>query len=525
MLIHPGLSLRREPVDVELARREHRLAVHAVHGVAVDVRVEEHVVRAQLLQLAVARHQGVGIPQADVGERGLVVLELLRRQWGLGRQRLLRDVVELVGALRGGQVAGDVLALLGELIRVDDERLVNGGHDAAKDDHGDDPDDDDERPPLTAAEDVQHEHRCQEQREAHHHVGERQADVDVGVAGAVNGAGGGVQQAPAAEQLADAGHHEDRREDAREMGHGAAAELEVDLRQLRRGGALGTGERRVLLAGAPRSASCAAPGGARRRGLVVDAAHDEVHDGGQHERRDQGAEDVVLQGLPHRQREHIEADVVAEDHVILAERRLFHVQQEGLPLPRGGPAGDHGGQEADAQAADAHPLAHLLAAWLEQVACSRDGVARRQATGELDVELDDDEEDGERRQADQHLPPELRPEHGAEPDLAEPQPVHVEAKHAAGHGEKHHDQRDDDADDDAAPAGMRRLVGPARRARAHWADVVHAPSMSGSRGFHSRGVAWSRRRARSDRKKPPDGRLRQPDRVSCARPCRRGAWS
>ena len=78
----------------------------------------------------------------------------------------------------------------------------------------------------------------------HGDVRERQADVHVGVAGAVDRAGGGVEQAPAAEQLADADHDEDRRQDGREVGDGAAAELDVDLRQLRRGGALGAGERR-----------------------------------------------------------------------------------------------------------------------------------------------------------------------------------------------------------------------------------------------------------------------------------------
>ena len=86
VLVDPRLGLRRQAVDVELARREHRLAVHAVHGVAVHVGVEERVVRPQLLQLPVAGDQGVGIPQADVAQRGLVVCQLLRRERRLGRE-------------------------------------------------------------------------------------------------------------------------------------------------------------------------------------------------------------------------------------------------------------------------------------------------------------------------------------------------------------------------------------------------------------------------------------------------------
>ena len=83
-----------------------------------------------------------------------------------------------------------------------------------------------------------------QERDRHHDVHERQPDVHVGVAGAVDRARGGVQQVPAAEQLADADDDEDRRQDAREMGDRAAAELDVELRQLRRGRALGAGEGR-----------------------------------------------------------------------------------------------------------------------------------------------------------------------------------------------------------------------------------------------------------------------------------------
>src|SRR5665811_1777024 len=69
-------------------------------------------------------------------------------------------------------------------------------------------------------------------------------------------------------------------------------------------------------------------------------------------------------------------------------------------LRRGADAGDDGDQEAHAQTAEPYPLAQRFAARLEQVARGGDAEAGRQTAGELDVELDDDKEDGERRDAD-----------------------------------------------------------------------------------------------------------------------------
>src|SRR5665647_3188210 len=83
-------------------------------------------------------------------------------------------------------------------------------------------------------------------------------------------------------------------------------------------GMLGAGERRGRFgARLPR----ALPAGPGRRGLVSVAAHDEMHVGGEDERHEERPEDEGLQRLPHGQREHVEADVVAEDGVLLAERR------------------------------------------------------------------------------------------------------------------------------------------------------------------------------------------------------------
>ena len=49
------------------------------------------------------------------------------------------------------------VALLGELVRVDDDGLVDSRYDAAHDNEHDDPDGDGERPPLAPPPDVPHQ--------------------------------------------------------------------------------------------------------------------------------------------------------------------------------------------------------------------------------------------------------------------------------------------------------------------------------------------------------------------------------
>ncbi len=169
---------------------------------------------------------------------------------------------------------------------------------------------------------------------------------------------------------------------------------------------------------------------------------------------------------------------MAEDDVLLAERRLLQVQQERLPLGGCGDAGEHGGQKAHAQAAPSHPAPHQLAARLEQVARRGDAIAGRQAPRQLHVGEHDDEEQGERAEADEDLPPEARPEHGAEAHLAEPQPVDVEAEEPARHGEHDDDGDDDDGDDDASSTDAATLGRAGGPLGAHGAHVVHAPSMT-----------------------------------------------
>ena len=377
----------------------------------------------------------------------------------------LYDLLEVVGHPRRLEVAGDVVPLLAQLVRVDDERLVHGRDDTAEHDQGDDPDGDGERPPLVPPPHVPDEHGGENEGDHHGHTRHGQPDHDVRVRGSVDGAGRGVQQVPGLEQLADADDDEDRREQRGEMRDRPAAELDVDLRDLRRR-LLGAGERRRARLGVRRRLA--------RLLLELDAAHDEMDDGGEHQRGDESGQDEVEDALPHRRGEHVERDVSAEDRVLLAERGLVEVQEEALPGAGGGDPGDEGDDHADGGGADAHPLAHGGAARLEERPVHVGAEVRRQPPRQLDVGPHDDEEHRERGGAQEEPRPDARPEHLEEPDLAEPQPVDVQTEQAAAEGEHEHDDGDDDRSDDASSRGPVAAFGRGFLLGTERADVVHA---------------------------------------------------
>ena len=69
---------RQEAVG-ELTGRQHDLAVLTVDGVAIDVDVEELVVGADLLKLAIGHEQRPIVPEPDVLDREAIALERARR--------------------------------------------------------------------------------------------------------------------------------------------------------------------------------------------------------------------------------------------------------------------------------------------------------------------------------------------------------------------------------------------------------------------------------------------------------------
>ena len=237
-----------------------------------------------------------------------------------------------------------------------------------------------------------------------------------------------------------------RREDAREVGHGAAAELDVDLRDLRSAGALGACERRGRSDRASPRGTAGAAGVLQRPrlGAVVDAAHDEVHDGGEHERGDEGAE-ARSSGSP--------ATSAARTRRRRCRGRrsasfwpngaCLKYSRKRLPLRRT-PRCRRRGRRSRRRATPPQPtyLRTALAARLQEVARLGDTVASAPGAAPSSTLKTTMTKNSAKADDADHLTcqQDARPEHGAEADLAEPQPVHVVAEQTAA-GDEHAPRR------------------------------------------------------------------------------------
>ena len=150
-----------------------------------------------------------------------------------------------------------------------------------------------------------------------------------------------------------------------------------------------------------------------------------MHDHGRDQSGDERRHEQTVGGLPGRQREDVEAEVVVEDRVGHAERHAVQgalVEQPAARRPGADDDRDHG---RDDDADPAQRLHRVLVDVLDDVDALEGAVARRQPAGDLDVAEDDDEEDDAGRHADDQPRPDLAPEHDPQADLAEPQPVGV----------------------------------------------------------------------------------------------------
>ena len=161
-------------------------------------------------------------------------------------------------------------------------------------------------------------------------------------------------------------------------------------------------------------------------------------DGGEREEEDRQR----VQPAPERQLEHVEADVVAQHRIGLAERRGVPVDEPRLPLRRGNRrhqhrAGRRGQRHDRAQAGridddGARPLRR-----------HHDDLAPRQhAERQPQVERQDAEGDDERGQPQRRLRGQAARVDPLIADLAEPQPVGVEL-HARRQQEEHRDEQDE----------------------------------------------------------------------------------
>ena len=196
------------------------------------------------------------------------------------------------------------------------------------------------------------------------------------------------------------------------------------------------------------------------------------------DRRDQAGDershDEAVDRLPGGQREDVEAEVVVEDRVARVERHAVQRPLEQQPLARRAGAHDDGDDDRDDQAAAAQTLDGAFVDVLDDVDALEGAVARRQASGELDVGVEDGEEDGAGRYPDDETRPDLAPEDHAQTDLAEPQPVGVDQQED---DEQHENERDGghgDADEASAMMGCRR----ARFLGRHLIDLGHGVIMA-----------------------------------------------
>ena len=107
----------RQILRGELPGRQGHLPVLPIDGVAINIDVRELVVRPDLLELAVRGEQGPGVPQADILDGRVVLLQILQGQRLVRRELSLLDVVQAVGQARVADVEVDVRLLLDDLVR------------------------------------------------------------------------------------------------------------------------------------------------------------------------------------------------------------------------------------------------------------------------------------------------------------------------------------------------------------------------------------------------------------------------
>ena len=106
-----------QAAGVELACREHRLAILAVHDIPVVVDRCELVVGPDLLNLPERVQQRRVVPQPDVVDRLRVVLDVRHGERGVTRQLSLLDLVEVKRRPRGRDVVNDVGRFPCQLVR------------------------------------------------------------------------------------------------------------------------------------------------------------------------------------------------------------------------------------------------------------------------------------------------------------------------------------------------------------------------------------------------------------------------
>jgi len=108
------------------------LPILAIDGVAVVVDGDEIVVGADLLELLQGLHEEVALPQPHVVHRRGVALYIRHRELDFTREILALDFVETPRPAGRIDVNAQVRGFANELVRRDDESLVERRNDTAR---------------------------------------------------------------------------------------------------------------------------------------------------------------------------------------------------------------------------------------------------------------------------------------------------------------------------------------------------------------------------------------------------------
>ncbi len=402
---------------IELAGADQHRRQLAVDQVAVDRERREVVVGAD--RLATDR-RGQGdlagrVPEADVGQRGRVGLDL-----GVGDRRgpgevVVSHLVDVVGGAGGSDVARYVRRLQRCLRGADLQRLEDRRVEHADDEGDEDPEphrDRRQRPAARAYVGEQDHGRGQRKVEEDRH--RRHSSVHVGVARALNVPVTRIHELPLGDHVPGRLHQ----------------------------GNPGTDDRQVRLDA--RRDPGARPGGTDAAVQVVEAGrhdqhHEQRHQEPGHDERDEG------------QRHDVEAEVLVEEGVLDVEGDAVGEEQVVVPLARRVEAGDEGHDEGNrgVDPPGARPD-HRLEPPNHFVLGVKGQVARAERIGEQEVSPHEEEEDGaeDHRQAD--LDEEQRREHVAQADGREPHLIGPQHRQAVQRQEPDEDDEDHQTNPEAS---------------------------------------------------------------------------
>ena len=421
MQVDPGLRIGRQQRRFQLARRQQHLLIGAIQPIAVDIHVQELVIGPDFLELGIGVLQRPPVPQPDVVDGRAVGLERGEAQPFLDRERFHRDLLQVVGLPRRCDVARDIGRLQIEFARLHIEALEErrddqveregaaeqqrqraGGNAPGQPAHID--------PAGDGAGDGQPDEQPQH----------RQPDMEIGVAGADDDAVVAVEQQVAVEAVGPGLHREVEAEQRRGMGEHAARQPPRPL-------------------------------------VELDVAVRPIHDTGDCRAEDHEQQQPVLERDIGRQREEIEADVLAEHRIARAVGHLVEEAKHDVPvreLDEGGQQAEKNGHGGDENAprdvrrgVTEKPERGLRALSRERPGTSRWWPNRRlpgEAEGQSARKKECTGRDGEDDEEEDGAGGDDRPEDVDIADRRKPQPIDQDGARPSEHDQANDDDRDQD---------------------------------------------------------------------------------